>query len=76
MSICPLEKVLTSDPFYMENLLPQKHMKYLTEYCRSILALPIVQSHEQQLVHDDNIYIEDENDVGKLIASSKKKKNI
>ena len=73
MSICPLERVLTSDPFYMENLLPQKHMKYLTEYCRSILALPIVQSNEQQLVHDDNIYIEDENDVvGKLIASSKK----
>jgi hypothetical protein len=67
MSICPLERVLTSDPFYMENLLPQKYMKYLTEYCRSI------QSNEQQLVHDDNIDIEDENDVvGKLIASSKK----
>lgn len=73
MSICPLDRVLTSDPFYMENLLPQKYMKYLTDYCRSIQALPIVQSDNQQLVHDDDIYIDDENDVvGKLIVSSKK----
>ena len=74
-SVCPLEKVVSIDPFYMENLLPQKYIKYLSEYCDSIPVQRIVQKDQQQLLHDDSFTIEDEYDmVDKLIASSKKPK--
>ena len=69
MTICPFHRVQISDPFYKENLLPQKHTEYLLDYCLTILrqfdgSRPNDDSRNESLSFDVSPIVDDISQAG------------